>query len=318
MNSSLFLLPARRSAAGVVAAGLLAGPLALLAAGSAQATGHPSESGRANASVLRVGLDVSLLNKTVNVPVKAALNEVQAPASAERTALTVRVDGVDQGRPVSMLKADVATAKATVEGDRAEGRSELAHAKVHLPGLPLLSLIEVEKVTSKSVCVAGSRPEAEANVLGRVTVLGKRITLSAGGVTRVTVPAVGEVALTLSKTSTSTRTAAAAALELKVSVNPLKLNVAEVEGVVTLAETGCTVPDVRTSKPTPPAPAAPDAPAEVKPQTVGVKQAGPAPVNLAETGGSSATPYLVGGAALLLAAGGGALALTRSRSRGRG
>ncbi|MGW7417026.1 SCO1860 family LAETG-anchored protein [Streptomyces sp. NPDC054863] len=308
MNSSLFRMPARRCAVG--SAALLT---AALVTGSAHATDRPSsETGRANASVLRAGLDVSLLNKTLNVPVKATLNEVQAPASAARTALTVQVDGVDKGRPVSMLRADVATAKATVEGDRAEGRSELAHAKVHVPGLPLLPLIEVEKVTSKSVCVAGARPQAQANALGRVTVLGKRVTLSAGGVTRVTVPAVGEVALTLSKTHTTTRTAAAAALELKVSVNPLKLNVAEVEGVVTLAETGCTVPDVRTVKP---APAAPVAPAEVKPQTAGVVKAAPGPeaANLAETGGSSATPYLVGGAVVLLAAGGGAVALARGR-----
>ncbi|MEU8888390.1 SCO1860 family LAETG-anchored protein [Streptomyces sp. NPDC048442] len=291
-------MPARRTAVGSAALLTVA-----LATGSAHATDRPSsEPGRANASVLRAGLDVSLLNKTLNVPVKASLNEVRAPASAERTALTVRVDGVDKGRPVSMLRADVATAKATVEGDRAEARSELAHAKVHVPGLPLLSLIEVEKVTSKSVCVAGARPQAEANVLGRVTVLGKRVTLSAGGVSRVTVPAVGEVALTLSKTHTSTRTAAAAALELKVSVNPLKLNVAEVEGVVTLAETGCTVPDVRT----------------VRPQTAGAVKVAPTPApeaaNLAETGGGSATPYLVGGAVVLLAAGGGVAARGRRRA----
>ncbi|MFI0979002.1 SCO1860 family LAETG-anchored protein [Streptomyces sp. NPDC021093] len=307
MNSSLFRMPARRTAVGSAALLTVA-----LVTGPAHATDHPSsEPGSANASVLRTGLDVSLLNKTLNVPVKATLNEVRAPASAARTALAVRVDGVDKGRPVSMLRADVATAKATVEGDRAEGRSELARAKVHVPGLPLLSLIEVENVTSKSVCVAGARPEAAANVLGRVTVLGKRVTLSTGGVTRVTVPAVGEVALTLAKTHTSTETAAAAALELKVSVNPLKLNVAEVQGVVTLAETGCTVPDVRT----------------VKPQTVGAVKPAPAPTsapapapapapevaNLAETGGGSATPYLVGVGVLLLAAGVGAVARARGR-----
>lgn len=40
--------------------------------------------------------------------------------------------------------------------------------------------------------------------------------------------------------------------------------------------------------------------------------------NLAETGGSSTTPYLAGGALALLVAGGGALALTRSRARSRG
>jgi LPXTG-motif cell wall-anchored protein len=320
LNSSLFRLPARRCAAGALTFALAAGPLTLLALSApAHATGSgstgsggtgsggsgsDSSGGQATASVLRAGLDVSLLNKTLNVPVRTSLNEVRAPGNAARTALTVTVDGVDKGQPVSMLRADVATAKADVTGDRAEGHAEIAHAKVHVPGLPLLSLIEVEKITSRAVCVAGARPLAAANALGRVTVLGKRVTLSAGGVSRVRVPAVGEVALTLSKTDTTTRTAAAAALELKVSVNPLKLNVAEVEGVVTLAETGCTTPQVQTLKQR--APAAPAPPAKPEPQTVAA-----APVNLAETGGSPATWYLVGGGAALLAAGAGAVVLAR-------
>ncbi|MFD5353668.1 SCO1860 family LAETG-anchored protein [Streptomyces sp. NPDC058657] len=307
-------MPARRSAAGALTFALAAGPMALLAAAPAHATGSGGSGGKAGASVLRAGLDVSLLNKSVNVPLRTSLNEVRAPGTAARTALAVTVDGVDKGQPVSMLKADVATAKADVTGDRAEGRAELAHAKVHVPGLPLLSLIEVEKITSRAVCVAGARPEAGANALGRVTVLGKRITLTAGGVSRVRVPAVGEVTLTLSKTDTTTRTAAAAALELKVSVNPLKLNVAEVEGVVTLAETSCTTPQVQTvQREVPAAPKPPAAPAVAAPapQTVAA-----APVNLAETGGSPATPYLVGGGALLLAAGGGAVVWARGRRTG--
>jgi LPXTG-motif cell wall-anchored protein len=284
--------------------GPVAGAVTLLAltAGPARATDHPSEAGTAQASVLKAGLEVSLLNKTLNVPVRTSLNEVRAPGSAERTALTVTVDGVDKGQPVSMLRADVAKATADVQAERAQARVELAHAKVHVPGLPLLSLIEVEKVTSRSSCVAGAHPEAEANALGRVTVLGKRVTLTAGGPTRVRVPAVGEVSLTLSKTHTTTREAAAAALELKVSVNPLKLNVAEVEGVVTLASTACTVPNVQTLK-SPPS-AAP------VPQTAKAD-----PVNLAETGGSSTTPYLVGGGVLLLAAGGAAVARGRRSPR---
>ena len=55
-------------------------------------------------------------------------------------------------------------------------------------------------------------------------------------------PGVGEVRLDLAKTEQTSRTAAATALELKVSVNPLKLNVAEVEGTVTLAEATCETP----------------------------------------------------------------------------
>lgn len=309
MNSNTFRLPARRLGliATATATALVAGPAALATAGSASATGGGGK-GRASAVVLRTGLDVSLLNKTVNVPLKVSLNEVQAPADAEKTALTATLDGVNGGQPFSVLRADVATAKATAEKGGAEGSSNIARAKVHVPGLPLLSLIEVEQVTSKAVCEAGKRPVAEANLLGGVTVLGKKVTLSAGGTTQVTVPGVGEVRLDLSKTHTTSRTAAASALELRVSVNPLRLNVAEVEGTVTLAGASCETP-AAAAKPEPSAPVKPQGGAEEKP--VAEK---PAEAGLAETGGNSMTPYIAGGAVVLLAAGGGAVATTR---RGR-
>ncbi|MEV7415121.1 SCO1860 family LAETG-anchored protein [Streptomyces sp. NPDC089919] len=297
-------MPARRSSAALAAAALVAGPTALLTAGPAHATGGD---GRASAVVLRAGLDVGLLNKTVHLPLKATLNEVQAPAAAEKTALTVTLDGVEKGKPVDVLRADVASAKATADKERAEGSARLVNARVHVPGLPLLSLIQVEEVTSKAVCEAGRRPVAESNVLGAVTVLGKRVTLSSGGTTKVAVPAVGEVRLDLSSTETTSRTAAATALRLKVSVNPLNLNVAEVTGEVVLVQATCRTPAGAPSPsatPTPSKPAHTPAP-DVKPQG-----------NLAETGGSSATPYVAGGALILLGVGAGALVVTRG-GRGR-
>ncbi|MFJ2772945.1 SCO1860 family LAETG-anchored protein [Streptomyces sp. NPDC087300] len=308
MNSNTFRMPARRLSVVAITTALAAGPAALVGAGSAQATGggDGARGGHANAVVLRTGLDVSLLNKTVNVPLKVALNEVQAPASAEKTALTARLDGVEGGQPFSVLRADVATARATVKGARAEGYSNVARAKVHVPGLPLLSLIEVDQVTSKAVCEAGKRPVAEANLLGGVTVLGKRITLTASGPTEVKVPGVGEVRLDLSKTNTTSRTAAATALQLKVSVNPLKLNVAEVEGTVTLAGAGCESPTAPPREETGTEPQGSAEPVESK--TAPKEEA-----NLAETGGNSMTPYVAGGAVALLTAGAGAVTLARRR-----
>ncbi|MEV5319039.1 SCO1860 family LAETG-anchored protein [Streptomyces sp. NPDC052687] len=270
-----------------------AGPAAL-----AHATPGPGGEGRATAVVLRTGLDVSLLNKTVNVPLTASLNDVRAPRSAEKTALTVRLDGVDGGKPFSVLSADAARSKATVENGTARGSARLAHAKVHVPGLPLLSLIEVEQVTATATCEAGKAPVAESNLLGAVTVLGKRVTLTPGGTTNVRIPGVGEVRLDLSHRETTSRTAAATALELAVSVNPLKLNVAEVQGTVTLAQATCETP--RTTAPSP-------APG-IEPQ------GGPAGADLAETGGSATTPYLAAGAVALPAA--GAAVAARARRRG--
>ncbi|MDQ1044407.1 SCO1860 family LAETG-anchored protein [Streptomyces sp. V4I2] len=300
MNGTDFRMPARRLATVATATALAAGPAALAGAASAHAT---PDQGRASAVVLRTGLDVSLLDKTVNVPLAVALNEVQAPQSAQKTALTARLDGVDGGQPFNVLHADVADAKATVTGEKAESYTNLAHARLHVPGLPLLSLVELGTVTSKATCEAGKPPVAAANLLGAVTVLGKKVTLTVGGTTEVKVPGVGEVRLDLSKTETTTRTAAATALELAVIVNPLNLNVAEVTGTLTLAKATCEAPAPAQQQSAPSA-----APADVKPQ--GAPDEG----GLAVTGGSSITPYLVGGAIALVVAGGGAVALAR---RGR-
>ncbi|ALV36512.1 SCO1860 family LAETG-anchored protein [Streptomyces sp. CdTB01] len=299
MNGKKFRMPARRLATVATATALAAGPTALAAAGTA----HATDEGRASAVVLRTGLDVSLLNKTVNVPLAVSLNEVHAPQSAQRTALTATLDGVNGGRPFSVLAAEVATAKATVTPAEAEGYTRLAHARLHVPGLPLLSLVEIGQVTSKATCASGKAPVAESNLLGGVTVLGKKVTVTTGGTTDVKVPGIGEVRLDLSKRETTSRTAAATALELKVSVNPLKLNVAEVEGTLTLAKATCEAPAAAAAHPS----TAPSG--DVEPQGAPGKEA-----NLAETGGSSMTPYLAGGALALVLAGGGALALAR---RGR-
>ncbi|MEU6843161.1 SCO1860 family LAETG-anchored protein [Streptomyces sp. NPDC046716] len=304
-----------RLAVTATAAVLAAGPAALATAGPAAATGD--HGGKAGAVVLRTGLDVSLLNKTVNVPLRVALNEVQAPASAEKTALTARLDGVDGGQPFSVLRADVAKARATVDDKKAEGFTQLVHAKVHVPGLPVLSLIQVDQVTSKALCEAGKKPVAESNLLGSVTVLGKKVTLTAGGTTRVDVPQIGEVSLALSETSTTSTTAAASALHLKVSVNPLKLNVAEVNGEVTLAGATCTAPKAAPAEDPKPQGGKPEKPVEAAPVENKTEPKTETKADLAETGGDSNTPYIAGGAIVLLVAGGGAVAMARKGRRSR-
>ncbi|MFE0653767.1 SCO1860 family LAETG-anchored protein [Streptomyces sp. NPDC059534] len=328
MNSNTFRMPVRRTAAAATVAALTVGPV-LLAAPAAHATGGE---GRATAVVLRTGLDVSLLGKTVNVPVRASLNEVKAPQTESETALSVKVQGAEGGEPIDILAADVATSKATVDEDKAEGYVNLVKAQVHVPGIPALSLIEVEKVTSKALCETGRKPVAESNVLGHVTVFGKKTTLSTGGRTHVSVPGVGDVTLDLSRTSTTSRTAAATTLELKVEVNPLELGVAEVNGTVTLAEATCETPEgvAPTKKPTEkPTQQPTERPSEQPTQQPSVKPGGDGGIktdnggttpteHLAETGGSSTTPYIAAGALALVVAGGGALALTRSRARSRG
>ncbi|GAA3069390.1 hypothetical protein GCM10020000_62300 [Streptomyces olivoverticillatus] len=237
-TGSSFGMPARRlAAAAVTSATVTATALALAAAPA-----HATDDGTADATVLRTGLDVSLLGGTARVPVNATLNDVHAPADADKTALTVTLDGVEAGKPVSILSAETATARATADHRAAKGYANLVHAKVHVPGLPLLSLIEVRQVTSEAVCEAGKKPTASSNVLGSVSVLGKKVTVTTAGTTKVSVPGVGDVRLDLSRTAITSSTAAATALDLDVDVDPLKLGVAHVRGRVTLVRAGCRTP----------------------------------------------------------------------------
>ncbi|WP_346283471.1 LAETG motif-containing sortase-dependent surface protein [Streptomyces sp. T21Q-yed] len=92
----------------------------------------------------------------------------------------------------------------------------------------------------------------------------------------------------------------------------MKLNVADVQGTLTLAEATCETPDApaQAADPSTDPSAAPGAGSagDVKPQGESAED------GLAETGGNSMTPYIAGGAVALLLAGGGAVALAR---RGR-
>jgi LPXTG-motif cell wall-anchored protein len=235
-------LPARRSAAAIGAAVALAAGTVAVAAPGAQAAPGTSGGGTSTATVLRAGLDVSLLNKTVDVPLNVSLNDVKAPADAKETALTVKVgSGVERGREVSMLRADVATANATADRHKAEGYANVVRAEVHVPGLPLLALVKVDALSSKATCQVGHRPTAGSKLLG-LRVLGKPVSLTAVGTTQVRVPGVGEVSLDLTNAVTTTRTAAATALQLRIHINPLTLGVAEVTGKVTLAQATCRTP----------------------------------------------------------------------------
>ncbi|WP_308294793.1 SCO1860 family LAETG-anchored protein [Streptomyces sp. JJ66] len=318
----------KKSVLSLLVAAVLTGP----AAAPAHAAGEDEQAGRAGtaaAAVLRAQLDVSLLDDTVQVPLATSWNAVSAPdadTGADRaggTALTAQLDGVQGGEPFSVLRADVAESRAEVTEDAASAEVTLARAAVHVPGLPLLSLIEAEKVTAKVVCAVDEPTVAEAGALGTVRVLGKRVTLSAAGPTVVTVPGVGEVNLELSQRETATGSAAASALRLAVTVNPLELNVAKVAGSVTLAEVSCRtpVPGEQSAKPRPeqPEPSREPAPQGEEPQgepgarvtrTQDEPQDEP---HLAATGARSDTPYLLGGAAGLIGVGGALFLLRRRR-----
>ncbi|MFG2794429.1 SCO1860 family LAETG-anchored protein [Streptomyces sp. NPDC048419] len=313
LNSSVSLpsVSARGWAALLVVGAFAVAPAAVGTAASAH-TGDVKK-GSASAAVLRTSLDVSRLGGLGPVPLHTALNEVNAPATAEKKALDIRLDGVEGGQPVSVLRADVATARAEVTHSAAKATTHLVHARVHVPGVPLLALVEVEQVTSTAICKANEQPVATSAIPGPVTVLGKRIPLTVRGTRTVEVPGVGTVQLALSNTETTSRTAAATALQLHVSIDPLKLNVARVEGTVTLAEASCTSAGVAGSPAAEPSAAAGPVHNDARPQSVGEHGGS----NLAETGSTPLTPYLAGAAAVFIVAGGGSLALARARNHRR-
>lgn len=326
MNHALLSARMQHRAAALIAATALLSAVAP----AAQAADGDDDKGNASAAVLRTDLGVSLLNGAADASLSTSLNAVQAPENADESLLTATLDGVHEGQPFEVLKADVANSKATVEADKAEASSRLVKATVNLPGLPTKPLLEVEQVTSSAVCEQGAEPVAESNVLGTVTVFGQTAELKAEGVTTVKAPGIGEVKLALSQTETTSTTAAGTALGLDVEVNPLALNVAKVTGHLSLVEASCTTPagsgEETGGNETGGGEDGGDESAGSS--TAGVDNGGTTggdegprtqtgdSGDLAETGSSDSTVYLAGGAALLIAAG-GALVIARRRKAGQ-
>ncbi|GAA2783757.1 hypothetical protein GCM10010505_10110 [Kitasatospora aburaviensis] len=345
-----------RSAAVVAAA--TAAVSALIAVPSAHATG-PSQApatpaaasapaaaqgGKARAVTAELDLDVSLLNKTVDVPVNIALNKVETPAQRSGAAqpeaggavLTAKVDGVDQQGPVTLVKADVGRSVVKADAAGASASVKLVNADLHAPGLPATTLLGLESLSASATCPVDGQPAADVVAPARLTVLGKPVTLSLYGPTKVDVPLVGGVSVEFSKRTTTSTTAAASALEVQIEVNPLNLNVAKVTGKITVASVSCEKPTGPASPTTAATPsAAGTAPATGAPavQPAGDTTAGPtAPAipatpaaraatgspsgggSLAATGGSAVAGPLAAGAAGLLVAGGLALRASRRRA----
>ncbi|MEU4116912.1 SCO1860 family LAETG-anchored protein [Kitasatospora sp. NPDC028055] len=301
----------------VVSTLLTAGPVQAAPAAPAAPAAAPSP-GKARAVTAEVALDVSFLNKAVDVPVDIALNKVETPEQREGSVLTAKVAGVDQTAPVELVKADLGRSVTRVDAKGATASVKLVNADVHAPGLPATALLGLEAMSAEATCPVDGQPTANVVAPARLTVLGKPVTVGLYGPTKVDVPLVGSVSVEFSKKSTTTTTAAASALEVQVEVNPLNLNVAKVTGKVTVASVSCEKPSGPTATATPSTvPTSPPAAQPVADATTSraaVPQAAvEKPERLATTGGSSATGPLAAGAAALVAGGAAALWATRRR-----
>ncbi|GAA2781901.1 SCO1860 family LAETG-anchored protein [Kitasatospora paracochleata] len=289
----------------VVAASLAAGALAVTLPMSVARAADAARPGKASAVTAELDLDVSLLNKAVDVPVNVALNKVQSPAQQNGAMLTAKVDGVDQNRPVTLVKAQVGQSVTKADDSGASASVKLVDADVHAPGLPLTTLVGLEALSAEVSCPVDGQPTAKVVAPAKVTVLGKSVTVGLNGPSHVEVPGVGSVDVEFSRRTVTSTTAAASALQVKLVVNPLNLNVAKVEGTVTVASVSCEKP-VPASVPSSSAPAAAPTSAAARPVPAQASE------SLASTGANGTVPLVAGGVTLLVA-GGAALWMTRRR-----
>ncbi|BFV56740.1 hypothetical protein KCMC57_up18440 [Kitasatospora sp. CMC57] len=291
-----------RASAAIVATTALTAALVLPAAAQAA---EPSP-GKAAAVTAELDLNVALIGATAAVPVRISLNKVESPASLNGSVLTTKVDGVDQGRPVTLIRADVGRSTTRADATGAAAKVELVDADVRAPGLLGAALLQLEALSAEVTCPVDGPPTAKVNSPARITVLGKAVTLGVNGPTHVEVPGVGAVDVQLSRRTTTSTTAAASALEVALDVNPLQLNVAKVTGRITIASVSCEKP-VPAGTPTP----APT-PARANRAVPAVASESPGGRVLATTG-SSGTGTVLATSGALLAVGAAALWTTRRR-----
>ncbi|MFF4340079.1 SCO1860 family LAETG-anchored protein [Kitasatospora sp. NPDC001540] len=302
----------RSVAASALAVSALTVGLPVSSASAADAAaGTPAKPGRASAVTAELALDVTLLN-AVDVPVDVALNRVESPAQRDGAVLTAKVDGVDGGRPVTLVKAEVGRSVAKVDDELASASVKLVDADVHVPGLPLTTLLGLEAMSAQASCPVDGPPTADVTAPAKLTVLGRSVTVGLNSPTHVDVPAIGSVDVEFAKKTVTSSTAAASALEVKVVLNPLNLNVAKVSGTVRVASVSCEKPVaavVPAAVSSPPA-SSPAASAPASAQNRAVPAA--AGEQLASTGSSGTTALAAGGGTLLVA-GGAAVWMTRRR-----
>jgi len=329
--------------AGSAAGALLAVSLLAAAQPARADSADGSQWGTASATTAGLALDVKLINGAVDIPVDLTLNAVHAPRSVDGSMLTTTIGGVDQGRQLTLLDATLGHSAATVDRHGAHAQVDLVKANISLPGL-LTQVVGLKEVHATADCPVDGQPSADVSILGTLSVLGKGVSLSAAGPTKVSVPGVGVVDLELSRKTVTSTTAAATALELNVHVNPLNLNVAEVTGTVELAAVHCakgqgggqgggggsSTPSTSASSSAAASGSAapggsasssgaalPPPPQTSVPASAAAATASPAAAttNLAETGGGSNTPVIAGFALVLVGAGAAVVGTTRRRRR---
>ncbi|MDQ1051807.1 SCO1860 family LAETG-anchored protein [Streptomyces sp. V4I2] len=335
-------MPARPAALLSVSALAIGGALAAGPAYAVPADEHSGSAGKATAVAARADLGISV-EGVGDVAVKKALSDLSAPGDAQQTLLTAEVNGANKGQPTTLVKAKVAHSSVTADAHRSVGDVKLVGLRAYAPGLPDNPLLSADLLTATASCETGKKPTAKAALADNVTVLGKPIPVNGPGDQHVEVPGVGTVDLVLENATTTDSTGAATALRLKYTVTPAKLGVVKASGEIVLAEATCAMPsasgadhdgsdgngshgdgsgsgvaeggssDGQSSAESAGSKSAEGAENAVAAGNQPNTQTGDDGLNLAETGGNSATPVIAGAGGALILGGAAAVYLMRRR-----
>ncbi|MGC9539856.1 SCO1860 family LAETG-anchored protein [Streptomyces sp. UG1] len=333
-------MPARPAALLSVSALVIGGALAAGPAYAGPANERSGSTGKATAVAARADLGVAV-EGVGDVPVKKALGDLRAPGDAQQTLLTALINGTNKGQPTTLVEAKVAHSSVKADAHRSVGDVKLVGVRAYAPGLPTNPLLSADLLKATASCETGKKPTAKAALADNVTVLGKPVPVNGPGDQHVEVPGVGTVNLVLENATTTDSTGSATALRLKYTVTPAKLGVVKAHGEIVLAEATCAMPDGSgadhdgsssdgsngagsdgdgsgsgvaedgsSDGPSAGSMGSEDADSAGNQASTQTRDDG---LNLAETGGNSATPFIAGVGGALLLGGAATMYLIRRR-----
>ncbi|MEZ0106090.1 LPXTG-motif cell wall-anchored protein [Catenulispora sp. EB89] len=263
------LLFVSAAALAVTAFGAL--PAAASDASSPTTSSGSSQTGTAKAVAGQVHLDVQLLNgllgalhltgpNGLDLPLAdLSLGEADAPNasgdSANFTNSVVRLrDNLINtlhlpGPDADLIKADAVSGTARVingPGGYTQAYATVANLRLFLPllNLPGASadngILKVDLISAQATCVPGQKPTASAKMPATIQLLGQDFPVPLTGEVKLDVPGVADIDVQLAPTTTIDSAGASAAVEAQVTLNAL--NLAKVNGGITLASASCTTP----------------------------------------------------------------------------
>ena len=315
----------------------------------------PASSGTAKAVAGQVHLDVQLLQgllgglhvtgpNGLDVPLAdLSLGEADAPnangdsANFTNSVVRLRDDLISTlhlpGPESDLIKADAVSGTARVingAGGYSQAYATVTNLRLFLPLLNLPGagadngILKVDLVSAQATCVPGQKPTASAKMPTTIQLLGRDIPVPLTGEVKLDVPGVADIDVQLAPTTTIDGAGASSAVEAQIKLNAL--NLAAVDGGITLAKASCTPAGAAAGSGTPPStsaaggktsttPAAKSTSTSAAPAALDAKSAGSSGA-LAHTGASGSLMPIAITAVVLVVGGGGLLVFLRRKAAG--